>query len=111
MGHETEPLVEMARINTKESENDSIFPYNSWEIQICSNDHEPPHLLIKRNGWIVSFLIETGEQIEILSQGTEKDVYDYMITNVSKWLDSPSAILPQISNRKNAMITWEQLHG
>jgi len=101
----------MARINTKEIGNDRIFPHNVWEIQIWSDDQEPPHFLIKRNGWSVSFIIETGEQFEILSQGAAKNVYDYMISNVDKWLDSPSAILPQITNRENAMITWEQLHG
>ncbi|MBQ9173781.1 MAG: DUF4160 domain-containing protein [Bacteroidales bacterium] len=106
-----EPLVEMARINMKESGKGSFFPFNAWEVKIWSDDHEPPHFHIKRNGWNVSFAIETGEQIEISSQGTEKNVYDYMITNVSKWLDSPCAILPQITNRQNAMAQWLQLHG
>lgn len=108
---EPEPLVEMARINMKESGKGSIFPFNAWEVKIWSDDHEPPHFHIKRNRWNVSFDIETGEQIEILTQGTEKNVYDYMIANVSKWLDNPSAILPQITNRQNAMVQWTQLHG
>ena len=108
---EPEPLVEMARINMKESGKGSIFPFNAWEVKIWSDDHEPPHFHIKRNKWNVSFNIETGEIMEILSQGTEKNVYDYMIANVSSWLDSPCAILPQITNRQNAMLQWVQLHG
>lgn len=107
---EYEQLDEMARINVNEPQG-AIFPYQDYDVHIWSNDHEPPHFHIKRNRWNVSFNIETGEQIEILSQGTEKNVYDYMITNVSKWLDSPSAILPQITNRQNAMTQWMQLHG
>jgi opacity protein-like surface antigen len=108
---EPEPLVEMARISVDEGVKGSIFPFNAWEVNIWSNDHDPPRFHIKRNGWNVSFSIETGEQIELISQGAEKNVYDYMIANVPKWLDRPSAILPQITNRQNAMTQWLQLHG
>ena len=78
---------------------------------IWSDDHEPPHFHIKRNGWNVSFTIETGEQMEILAKGSETNVLDYMQANVKRWLDSPSAILPQITNRQNAFAQWMQLHG
>jgi len=108
---EPEPLVEMARISVNEGVKGSIFPFNAWEVNIWSNDHDPPRFHIKRNGWNVSFSIETGEQIELISQGAEKNVYDYMIANVPKWLDRPSAILPQITNRQNAMTQWLQLQG
>ena len=108
---EPEPLVEMARINMEEDGKGSIFPFNAWEVKIWSNDHEPPHFHIKRNRWNVSFNIETGAVMEIISKGSENNVYDYMIANVSEWLNRPSAILPQITNRQNAMIQWKQLHG
>ena len=108
---ETEPLVEMARINVKETGKNSIFPFNTWEVKIWSNDHEPPHFHIKCKKWNVSFNIETGELLEILSRGSESNILDYMLSSVKKWLDSPSAILPQITNRQNAFATWMQLHG
>ena len=105
------PLTEMARINMKETGKNSIFPYNAWEVKIWSDDHEPPHFHIKRNGWNVSFNIETGELIEILKRGSEDNVLDYMQANVNKWLNSPSAILPLITNKQNALTQWLQLHG
>lgn len=40
---EPEQLVEMVRINMKESGKGSIFPFNAWEVKIWSDDHEPPH--------------------------------------------------------------------
>jgi hypothetical protein len=100
----------MAKINMKETGKNSIFPFNAWDVKIWSDDHNPPHFHIKRNGWNVSFRIDTGEQIEILSKGSEDNIYDYMIANVQKWLDNPSAILPQITNRQNAYAQWVQLH-
>ncbi|MGM9767007.1 MAG: DUF4160 domain-containing protein [Candidatus Cryptobacteroides sp.] len=101
----------MARINMKELGMISIFPLHAWEVKIWSDDHEPPHFHIKRNGWNVSFTIETGEQMEILVKGSETNVLDYMQANAKKWLGSPSAILPQIANRQNAFAQWIQLHG
>lgn len=107
----TEPLVEMARINMKENGKQCIFPYNVWEVKIWSNDHEPPHFHIISKGWDVSFNIETGDLIKIHNQGKEKGVLDYMTSNVKKWLESPSAILPTITNKQNATLQWIQIHG
>ena len=104
-------LTETSRINMNETGGKSIFPSDSWEITVCSNDPYPPHFHIRRNGWDVSFLVETGELLEILHEGTEEDVLHCMQANVKQWLDSPSAILPQITNRENASAQWTQLHG
>ena len=52
MGIHREPLVEMSRINTNES---NIFPYNKFEVKIWSNDHEPPHFHVICDGWNLSF--------------------------------------------------------
>lgn len=106
---ETEPLVEMARINKKESGN-CIFPFESWEVKIWSNDHTPPHFHILKDGWNVSFEIESGEVLKIEGQGNKKDIYKYMVNNVATWLNRPCAALPKISNKENAMLQWEQLH-
>ena len=62
MGIHREPLVEMSRINTNES---NIFPYNKYEVKIWSNDHEPPHFHVICDGWNLSFGIEDGELMKV----------------------------------------------
>ena len=104
-------LVETARINMNETSEKRIFPSDSWEVTILSNDPTPPRFHIRRNNWDVSFAVETGERLQILHEDTERNVLDYMQANVKQWLDSPSAILPQITNRENASAQWLQLHG
>jgi hypothetical protein len=37
-------------------------------------------------------------------------VYDYIIANVRKWLQSPSANRPKETNQENAQATWDELH-
>ena len=96
-------------INKKETGN-SIFPYNEWKLEILSNDNNPPHFHIKRNGWNVSFIIESGEVLQIESQGPKLDDYNYMITNVEEWLNADCCIMPKITNKENAMLQWEQLN-
>lgn len=103
-----EMIVEMARINMKES---NIFPFNKFEVKIWSNDHTPPHFHIKSDGWNISYVIETGEQLEILEKGEKKSVYKYISNNVNKWLNNKCALIPQITNRENAMAQWIQLHS
>ena len=104
-----EPLVEMARINKKESGN-SIFPFESWEVKIWSNGHIPPHFHILKDGWNVSFKIEDGSVLQIEGEGKNKDIYNYMVANTADWLNQPCAALPKISNKENAILQWEQLH-
>lgn len=101
------PILEMARINKKEM---SIFPFNSWEIKIWSNDHNPPHFHILRNDWNVSFDIESGSVINVEKKGENIEDYQYMLGHIKEWLDSPCAIQPKITNRENAFVQWEQLH-
>lgn len=105
-----EPLNEMARINTNES-GISIFPYNSYEVKIWSNDPEPPHFHVICEGWNISFLIDNGEILDIKSQGKKRDVYKYICKNVKDWLSSPCSILPTITNQENAFAVWMQLHS
>ena len=100
-------LVEMARINTNDG---GLFPFNSFEVKIWSNDHNPPHSHIIKDGWDVSFLIDDGEMLEIKTQGNKKDVYNYMIKNVKQWLSEECAVLPAVSNKDNAMAVWKQIH-
>lgn len=100
-------LVEMARINKRET---YLFPYQAWEIKIWSNDHNPPHFHILKDGWDVSFGIETGDMLQIKNRGTNQTAYDYMLANVNPWLDAPCALSSKITNREAAMIVWLHLH-
>jgi len=99
---------EVARINIKENE---FFSFNEYEIKIQSHDHNPPHLHIKSDGWNIAYEIETGKEIEIIERGEQRNVYEYITKNVVKWLDNKCALIPQITNRENAMAQWIQLHG
>lgn len=89
----------------------NIFPYNKYEVKIWSNDYTPPHFHIKSDGWNISYIIETGDQLEVLERGEKESVYKYISNYVNKWLDSKCALIPQITNRDNAMAQWIQLHG
>ena len=103
------PLNEMARINKKET-GKCIFPFNKWEVKIWSNDHNPPHFHIMCNGWNVSYCIEDGSLLEVLSKGKESGDYDYMQANVEKWLSTKCFAQPKLTNRENAILQWEQLY-
>lgn len=103
------PIVDMARIN-KEENCKGVFPYSTWEVKMWSNDHNPPHFHIIRDGWNVSFLIEDGSIFEVKTKGAEKNIFDYMCKNVNKWLDSKCFIEDSITNKKNALNVWNQIH-
>lgn len=104
-----EPLVEMARINLKDQGN-TPFPANKFEIKLWSNDHNPPHFHILYDGWNISFTIEDGKELEVISIGTHSSDYKYIVKNVPIWLDMKCSILPLITNRQNAITQWQQLH-
>ena len=96
----TDLIVEMARINKNET----------GEVKIWSNDHNPPHFHILREGWEVLFDINSGSVLSIKSQGRNRKIYEYMCANVKEWLYSQCAIIPQITNQQNAIAIWDQLH-
>lgn len=100
-------INEMARINTDESH---LFPYNSYLIQIWSNDHNPPHFHILREDWDVSFFIDSGDLYKVNNFGKNEKIYNYMIKNVKEWLSKKCAVLPIITNQQNANVIWKQLH-
>ena len=102
-------INEMARINKKEN-GKCIFPYNSWELKIWSNDHNPPHFHIICDGWNVSFTIEDGELLQIEGRGANASTFEYMKNNVKEWLSSNCFAQPKLTNKENATLQWEQLH-
>lgn len=102
-------ITEMARINKNETGR-SIFPYEAWEVKIWSSDHNPPHFHIIREGWDVSFTIEGGDLLMVKSRGGNKSIYDYMCSNVKRWLSSICSAQRKLTNQENAMLQWEQLH-
>ncbi len=99
--------MEVSKINTNES---NIFPYNEFEVKIWSNDHEPPHFHVICDGWNVSYAMEDGRRLEVLSKGCERNVFDYMEANVLKWLSSKCFIQPILTNKENTILQWVQLH-
>lgn len=105
---ETSLITEMARINTDES---NLFPYKSYDIQIWSNDHTPPHFHVLKDGWDVEFYIENGDLYRIKKAGNNKQIYSYMVKNIKKWLTSKCAVLPMVTNQENANAIWKQLHS
>lgn len=107
--NETNLIVEMARLNKKETGN-CIFPYDSWEVKIWSTDYNPPHFHIIKEGWDVSFTIDNGELLAIKSMGENRKVYNYMCKNVNKWLSSTCVAQKKITNKENALLHWESLH-
>lgn len=105
----TESLLEISCINVKE--NGNVFPHDSWKIKIWSNDQTPAHFHVIKDGWNVCFLIADGSLYEIKNKGSKQKVFNYMCYNIKEWLQSPCAILPQITNQQNAELQWMQLHG
>ena len=105
---ESSLITEMARINTDES---NLFPYKSYDIQIWSNDHTPPHFHVLKDGWDVEFYIENGDLYRIKKTGDNKQIYSYMVKNIKKWLSSKCVVLPMVTNQENAKAIWKQLHS
>lgn len=105
---QVDTLVEMARINKHEQGN-SIFPFNSFEVQVWSNDHNPPHFHVLSNGCNISFLIETGEILNVESNGDLK-TYQYILKNVKKWLNNKNSYQPKLTNKEAAEMYWSGMH-
>lgn len=104
-------INEMAKINIKEIGATAIFPYNKFDIRIWSNDHAPAHFHIIADDWDISFSINSGEIHKVNRIGNDKQTYSYIVKNVKRWLDTESAIAKPLTNKQNALIAWEQLHG
>ena len=49
--------LDIARLNKRDGEGD-IFPYDKWQLIMRSDDSEPPHFHIIRDGWDVIFSID-----------------------------------------------------
>ena len=103
-------ITEVARININEN-GGCIFPYNSFEVKMLSNDHEPPHFHVISDGWNISFFVENGEIDKVESRGKNAQVYNYICANVKKWLSSKCAIIQTITNQVNALAVWAQIHN
>lgn len=106
--HYLDPL-DIARLNKRDGEGD-IFPYDKWQLIMRSDDAEPPHFHIIREGWNVTFSIESGKLIKVLANGNDQSHLNYMIQNALQWLNSSSRFYPHISNRHAATLMWDQLH-
>ena len=107
-----EPLDEMARINLKETQRNSLFPSNKYRVWIWSNDHTPPHFHVEypEEGYECSYTISDGSLLEVKGNSDQCHIHNKVMKNVPIWLDQPCAINPKITNRENANMTWEQNH-
>lgn len=103
------PLNEMARINKHEQGN-GVFPFNAYEIQIFSEDHNPPHFHVISNGCNIAFTISDGELYRVISQGDAK-TSKYIMANVKHWLSCQCAAQPKLTNQENASLIWDSLHS
>lgn len=108
--HPKEPLVEMAKLNSKDKGN-SLFPSNSFDVRMWSNDHNPPHIHIKKDGCEALFEIENGRLFQVKTLGKNDKLLRYMANNINKWLDSPSCSLPKDTNREYALSVWDTIHN
>lgn len=99
-------LTEIARINRNEQ---NIFPYQSYLVEVRSNDHNPPHFHVVYNNCDVSFTIEDGNFYRV-SRGNPNADYTRLENLVKKWLTCKSVTRPQ-TNQENAWETWHDLHG
>ena len=102
-------MQEIAHINLRETK-EGIFPDGEYDVQVYSDDAEPPHLHIVKDDWDIAFLIDSGELHKIYKQGSSNDVYDYAVNNIKQWLDSRCCLLSKISNKENATLMWVQSH-
>ena len=105
-----ELIVEMARINKRDSGPNALFPFNKFDIHIWSNDHAPAHFHVMSEGWDISFNINSGNLYRINKKGTNERIYTYIINNIKKWLNSECATLKNITNKENALNIWDSLH-
>lgn len=98
-------LNEMARINTKEFY--GYFPFNKFRLVVWSNDHNPPHFHVIAENWDIVVNIEDGTIIKVKQEGNNSKVYSHVEKYVNEWLNSPSAIESEHTNREIAMLAWK----
>lgn len=103
---QSDMIVEMATINRNEQ---NIFPFQTYRIEVRSNDHTPPHFHIVCEKFDISFKIENGELYRI-NRGDKNNTYEKLRNMVIKWLKQKSATRPQ-TNQENAIATWHDLHS
>lgn len=109
-----EPLLEMAKLNMKDS-GASLFPSNAYNIIVQGDNspNKPPHIHVvsKQEGYNIKVYIESGELWQVVSYGRRerKDNFIDVIRKIKQWLSLPSNI-PMAKGDTNqvfAMGLWE----
>jgi hypothetical protein len=98
-------MDEVSCINKNENEK-GLFPYNSHKIKILGNDHNPPHFHVEKDDWDILFTIDKGELYRVNHFGKNESTYDYIVSNIPRWLQLQSANRPHETNQQNAIETW-----
>ena len=94
-------------LNQKETE-DNLFPHSQWELKLMQGDGKPARFHAIRNGWDVTFSIDSGDVLEILSGGAEKADFGYMCGHIKEWLEAQSTLLDDCQNKMFTKIIWHQ---
>ena len=94
-------------LNQKETE-DNLFPHSQWELKLMQGDGKPARFHAIRNGWDVTFSIDSGDVLEILSEGAEKADFGYMFGHIKEWLEAQSTLLDDCQNKMFTKIMWHQ---
>lgn len=141
-------IEEISWLNVRDGA-DSPFPAREYCICISSFALGEPYITVEHKGLRLSFLIETGKEIERRIDNKQGDSpyclkirrggadnlsieefirvrnraeqplednmllsnkADYIAANIGRWLNTPNAFDPRLTNRQIALITWQQSH-
>ena len=110
---ESEPLLEMAKLNLKDG-GESEFPENAYRVWVQGENspNKPAHMHIHniQEEWTIRVLIENGELWNVVSFGKRdrKDKFVDIIKLVKKWFQKPTKMPGRIgTNQDAARYEWE----
>lgn len=90
------PLLEMSKINKKDT--NRPFPFNSYNIYVQGENspHKPPHIHVvsKQEGYNIRVYIANGELMSVDKYGTRDrtDSFNDVIGMIKEWFQLPSSI-------------------
>lgn len=90
-------------LNEKETEQ-NLFPRSKWELKLLQGD-KPARFHVISGGWDVTFGIDDGEVIDILTKGTDAGVFDYMSCHIKEWLVAQSTLF-DCTNKMFTKMMW-----
>lgn len=104
-----DPIFEMALLNKGDC-GLSDFPPSIFKIIIWNKEKEPPHIHIKAQGWDVSMLIDDEIILSVNTVGDENFVFLYIVKYIPRWLEQPSYINNNLTNKEVCKNIWKVLN-